>query len=169
MSIQIKANKMIYTNISEFKKQIPSYGRLIGLDVGTKRIGVAISDTHRIISSPLEIIERINIKKDINKLISVMRKHEVIGIIMGLPLKLDGNENDMCQMVKNLSSKLAKEVEIPIFLQDERMSTQSAERVLGEYSLSWLKKTKVEDKVAASFILQASIDQLINYIPDILE
>jgi putative Holliday junction resolvase len=158
---------MIYQNLAEFITSLPSNGRLIGLDIGTKKIGIALTDALKIISSPLEIVSRINLKKDVNKIISIITKHEVVGVVAGYPLRLDGREGDMCPMVNQFISKLSKESSLPIFMQDERMSTQSAERIMNEYSLSWLKKSQIEDKIAASFILQATIDQIANFTSNI--
>jgi len=153
---------MIITHITEFIENIPRTGRLIAFDVGQKKIGVAMSDVLRIIASPHEIYERFNIKKDVNKAHSYIKHNEVNGIIIGLPLGLSGEEGELGETIRTFASKLNKECAVPIYLQDERFTTKQAHKIMSDYSLSWKKKVLVEDKIAASFILQATLDQM-NY------
>lgn len=155
---------MLLLNIPDFVQSLPAKGRLIAFDVGLKKIGVALSDHLRIIASPCEIYPRINIRKDINKALSYIRQHEGVGIILGLPLNLEGQEGEMGDEVKNFATKLAKESDIPLYLQDERFSTKQSAKIMSDYGLSWQKKAKVEDKIAASFILQSAIDQINYYL-----
>jgi putative Holliday junction resolvase len=147
-------------DIESFKNSLPAEGRLLAIDLGMKRIGTAITDTKRIISTPYEVIERVNIKKDINKIVHIINQQEIVGLVMGYPLKLDGTESSLCLTVSSFAKKLLFFKNLPILYQDERMSSVSAGRVMGEYGLSVNTKSKIEDKIAASFILQASLDRM---------
>lgn len=149
-----------FYQVTEFKLGLPAKGRLVCLDLGMKRIGVAVTDTLRIISTPYEILERKNIKKDINKVISILDEFNAVGLVVGYPLKLDNTPSNLCEIVESFVKKILQMKQLPVLLQDERMSSISASRVLSEYGISAQKRVKMEDKIAASFILQSVIDTI---------
>jgi len=148
----------ICDTIYQFINEIGAYGRLIAFDIGTKRIGVALSDPTRTIASPNEVYNRINLKKDVNKAISYIKAFEATGIVVGLPLSLSGKDGDMCETVMAFVRKLAKESSVPIFLQDERFTSKLSQQIMSQYNITKAKKSIVEDKIAASFILQSAIE-----------
>jgi len=150
----------ICETMMQFIENIADKGRLVAFDVGVSKIGVAISDPTRIISSPHDIFIRINLKKDVNKAISYIKAYDVVGVVIGLPLNLKGEDGDSAQVARTFAAKLSKECKRPIFLQDERFTSKQSQKVMGEYGMSKIKKAAVEDKIAASFILQAVIVQL---------
>ena len=121
---------------------------------------MAISDPTRTISSPHDIYLRINLKKDVNKAISYIKAHDVVGVVIGLPLNLKGEDGDAAEVARTFAKKLSKECQRPVFLQDERFTSKQSQKVMGEYGISRAKKAAIEDKIAASFILQAVIDCL---------
>jgi putative Holliday junction resolvase len=149
---------MITIDIKEFFSLVPKTGVLLGLDMGKAKIGIAISDTNRIISSPIDTYQRRNMSKDLGHLGKFCTDNEVEGIIIGLPLELDGSENENCELVRNFANKLNKKTILPILLKDERMSTASATRALSETGMTRKKRESLDDKVAASIILQSVLN-----------
>ncbi len=149
---------MIQQNIQEFKKLLIKGRPLIGLDIGTVRIGIAISDREYIIATPLNVYERRNISQDIGHLGKLASDENACGFVVGLPLGLDGSEGDNCQLIRNFCNKLYKKTALPILLKDERMSTAAATRALAESGMTRKKRQTLDDKVAASYILQGVID-----------
>ncbi len=149
---------MITINTKEFFKNISNSGALMGLDMGKSRIGIAICDANRIISSPMEAYIRRNMSKDLGHLGKYCTDNEIVGIIMGLPLELDGSENENCESVRHFANKLNKKIGLPILLKDERMSTSAATRALSETGMTRKKRQSLDDKVAASIILQSVIE-----------
>lgn len=151
---------MIITTLVEFSVQLPLGQRLLGLDMGTKKIGVALSDTLRIIATPHSTIIRKSFAKDIKAIRAIINEHNVAGLIIGLPIQMDGGEGDSCQMVRGFAAKLEKVLTIPMYFQDERMSTAAVTRTLNETGLTRQKKSALDDKMAASYILQGVLDQM---------
>lgn len=132
--------------------------RILALDVGRVRIGIAMSDLLRTIASPYESYKRININSDIAHIISIINNNEVKNVVVGLPLSMDGSENEQCRSIKWFADKLKESTDIPITFVDERFTTMSANRILLEADVSRLGRKQVVDKVAASFILQNYLD-----------
>ena len=135
---------------------------LVGLDLGTKTIGVAVSDRLKIIASPLSTIKRRGIKKDLLKLQEILNEYQIGGFIMGLPLSLDNSENKQTQLVRNFNNELNGYFKLPSVLWDERFSSDV---VFKEMRKADLSKTKIKSKLdqqSASYILQGYLDRYRN-------
>lgn len=133
-------------------------GRFLGFDVGDKTIGLALSDINRTIATPFQTIYRTQWKKDAEMLFKIIKDYKVVGIIIGLPLNMNGSEGPRCQSVRQFAANLLSFVDIPLCLWDERLSTMAVTRTLLEADLSRLKRKKVVDKMAAAYILQGFLD-----------
>ena len=134
--------------------------RLLGLDLGTKTIGLALSDVSRTIASALSTIERVKFTLDARALLAIAAQHDVAALVIGFPVNLDGTEGPRAQSTRAFVRSLAPLTEIPIVLWDERLSTQAAERTLLEADASRKRRAEVIDKMAAAFILQGCLDRL---------
>ncbi len=135
---------------------------LVGLDLGTKTLGVAVSDRLKIIASPLSTIQRKGIKKDILKLQEILKEYEIGGFIIGLPLSLDNSENKQTQLVRDFNSEINKFFNLPSILWDERFSSDVIFKELRKANMS---KTKIKNKLdqqSASYILQGYLDRYRN-------
>ena len=149
---------MIYKNITEFIEKLEEDRPIIGLDIGTARIGIAVSDTRRVIASPREVYTRRNISKDLGHINKLATDENACAFVLGLPIDLQGNEEDNCLVVRNCAEKLIKKTALPIYLQDERMSTAAVTRSMQKSDMSRKKRQRVDDKLAASYILQIVLD-----------
>ncbi|HEX7074104.1 MAG TPA: Holliday junction resolvase RuvX [Hyphomicrobiaceae bacterium] len=134
--------------------------RLLGLDLGTKTIGVALSDVTRTIASSFETITRTRFKADAARLLDIAAKHDVGGFVLGLPRNLDGSEGPRAQATRAFARNLNRLSPLPILLWDERWSTMAAERMLIEADSSRKRRGEVIDKVAATIILQSALDRM---------
>ncbi len=132
--------------------------RLMGLDVGDKRIGIALSDEGFVIASPKETLERHGNRKDIAHLLDLAQREDVSEILVGMPLSLNGSEGPQAQKVGRFIEALRAETDIPVTTWDERLTTVSAERALLEGDVSRAKRKKTIDRVAAALILQGYLD-----------
>jgi putative Holliday junction resolvase len=139
---------------------LPMRGALLALDLGTKTIGMAVSDTGRAIASPLGTIRRTKFAVDAAELLRLAAGREVAAFVLGLPRNMDGSEGPRCQSSRAFARNLAALTALPIAFQDERLSTVAAERTLIEADASRRRRAEVIDSVAASFILQAALDRL---------
>jgi putative Holliday junction resolvase len=135
-------------------------GRLIGIDAGTKTLGLALSDVTRTIASPLETIIRKKFTTDAARLLALIAEHGVTGLVLGLPRNLDGREGPRAQATRALARNLNKITDVPIFLWDERLTTALAERMLIDADQSRKRRAEVIDKLAATLILQSALDRL---------
>ena len=152
---------MTIVDISELPEVLPTSARLLGLDLGSKSIGLAISDSLFQIASPLETIHRRKFTVDATALKQVIDKRDIGGLILGLPRNMDGSEGPRCQSTRQFAANLLKKFDIPIAFWDERLSTVAVERILiDEADLSRQKRANVIDKMAASYILQGALDRL---------
>ena len=133
---------------------------LLGLDVGTKTIGLALSDTNWIIASAFDTIWRTKFRQDADELLAIARETDVCGLVIGLPLNLDGTEGPRAQSTHAFARNLAALTPLPIAYWDERMSTAAAERVLLAADASRKRRAEVIDKAAAAYILQGALDRL---------
>lgn len=147
---------MIFTDKIDFLNICPS-GRLISLDVGTKTIGIAITDTTRKIITPVETLMRKGNKKDIPILISMFEEKKVQGIIVGLPLSFDEKKTDCSKFIGRFAENLSLSTNLPIFLQDERLSSFEAEDLMLDI-VGFNGTKKVVDKIAASYILESFLN-----------
>ncbi|TYC63281.1 Holliday junction resolvase RuvX [Rhodobacterales bacterium] len=146
--------------LEDFVAAIPAKRRLIGLDLGTKTIGLALSDLGRSIATPMETIKRKKFTLDAEKLLEICARQEVCGIVLGLPLNMDGTEGPRCQATRAFSRNLAQKTDLPITYWDERLSTAAVTRTLLEADSSRAKRAEAVDKMAAAYILQGFLDRL---------
>ena len=147
---------LITTDRSEFRAALPSGGRLIGLDVGTKTVGTALCDAGWSFASPATLIRRTKFTKDKEALIAMIAQQGVRGLVVGLPLNLDGSESPRSQSTRAFARNCADLG--PILLWDERWSTVAVERTMIEQDMSRAKRAERIDNLAAAHILQAAID-----------
>ena len=148
--------------IELLKKKIDSNARLIGLDLGSKRIGVAICDDRRIISTPFKTIDYKNMQYLLDQLTNIIYENNISGIIIGYPINMDGSLGRAAQSVTDKANMISKNLEIDVVLWDERMSTKGAFNISKELDVNVTKREKKIDENAASFILQGAIDYLNN-------
>ena len=148
------------TKPRDFIDQINIVQTLLGLDFGDKTIGIAVSDKSKTIATPITTIKRKGILKDIEKLLSILEEYDVGGIILGLPLSLDGNENERTKKVRKFSQEIKKCKDIKIAFQDERYSSDVIYKELRKSSISRNKIKKKIDQMAASYILQGFLDSI---------
>ena len=151
---------MIYTSKEEFISQIGKGGQLLGVDIGSKTLGLAISDSTLTIATPLKTINRKKFTLDIKILEDILKQNSIAGIVVGLPLGMDGKEGPATQSVRQFVRNFLKEYDYPVIFQDERMSTSAVERTLLDADMSRAKRGEVIDKMAASYILQGFLDGL---------
>lgn len=152
----------VVEDVAEFAALLPRAGALIGLDLGTKTIGVAVSDTGRVIASPLETIRRTRFGADAAALLALAGPRRIAGLVLGLPRNMDGSEGPRAQSTRAFARNLAGLTELPITFWDERLSTVAAERALIEADASRRRRAEVVDHVAAGYILQGLLDRLGN-------
>lgn len=143
-----------------FLALLPAGERLIGIDGGTKTLGLALSDVSRTIASPLETIQRTKFKADMARLVFHTQTHGVCGLVLGLPTNLDGTEGPRAQATRALARNLNGFFTLPVLLWDERLTTAQAERMLIEADTSRKRRSEVIDKLAATLILQGALDRL---------
>ena len=148
--------------LEEFKKKHSDKCRLIGLDLGSKRIGVSICDEKQLIATPLKTINRNSLEELINELKTIINENNIMGIVIGNPLNMDGSSGRSVQSVKDISENIEKNINIPICLWDERLSTVGAFNLSSQLDVNVSKREKKIDENAAAFILQGAIDFLNN-------
>ena len=148
--------------LEEFKKKHSDKCRLIGLDLGSKRIGVSICDEKQLIATPLKTINRNSLKDLIDELRSIINENNIKGIIVGNPLNMDGSSGRSAQSVKDTTENIEKNLDIPICLWDERLSTVGAFNLSSQLDINVSKREKKIDENAAAFILQGALDFLNN-------
>ncbi len=148
--------------IEEFKKKHSYKIRLIGLDLGSKKIGISICDENQSIATPFRIISKTNINDLVNQLKKIIDENNIKGIIIGNPINMDGSLGKSSQSVKDISNNIAKLIDLPICLWDERLSTVGAFNISSQLDVNVTKREKDIDKNAAAFILQGAIDYLNN-------
>lgn len=137
--------------------------RLAGLDVGTRTIGVALSDVMRTLATPLETIKRGKFAPDADRLFALAARYDVGAFIVGLPLAMDGSEGPRCQSVRQFAANLLERQDIALAFQDERLSTAAVERVLiDDLDMTRKRRGEVVDRAAAAYILQGALDRLAN-------
>ncbi|MCH8202493.1 MAG: Holliday junction resolvase RuvX [Proteobacteria bacterium] len=134
--------------------------RLMGLDMGEKTIGIAISDAGRTIATPYKTLRRTKFSRDAEELLALAEERQIGGIVIGLPLNMDGTEGPRCQSVRQFAADLGQQTELPIAFWDERLSTVAVTRTLLEADTSRARRRQVVDKMAAGFILQGALDRL---------
>ena len=152
---------MVFQSLSELIKYLPKKSRLLGLDIGRKTIGLAVSDSDMKIATTVGTIRRSKFTKDVNNLDAIITERQVNGLVLGLPISMDGNEGPACQSVRQFAVNLDNILEIGITFWDERLSTSAVERLLTkEADLSRNRRSEIIDKMAAAYILQGALDSL---------
>jgi putative Holliday junction resolvase len=147
-------------NPAELKPLLAAGTRLLGLDVGTKTIGMALSDTTHLIATPFDTIRRTRFRDDLKRMLDEIARHKVGGIVIGLPLALDGRDSPRTQGVRQFAKNLMAQTALPIAFWDERLSTAAVERGMIEGDLSRRRRAELIDKAAAAYILQGLLDNL---------
>jgi putative holliday junction resolvase len=147
-------------NPSDLRRLIPAGARLLGLDVGTKTIGMALSDTTWLVATPFDTIRRTRFRDDARRLAAEIARHGVGGLVVGLPVSLDGSEGPRAQGVRQVARNLLAEIDLPLAFWDERLSTAAVEREMIAADLSRKRRGEIIDKVAAAYILQGLLDRI---------
>lgn len=147
--------------LEEAAPHFPARGALIGLDLGTKTIGVAASDPDRRLAAGVETIARKAFTADAGRILALAAERRAVGFVLGLPLNMDGSEGPRAQSTRSFARNLAKRTALPIALWDERLSTAAVERELIAADASRAKRAAVIDQHAAAFILQGALDRLL--------
>lgn len=145
---------------SELKAALAPKARLMGLDVGTKTVGLAVSDPGLTIATPLETLRRTKFRADATRLLDLAAQRGVGGLVLGLPINMDGSEGPRCQSIRQFAANLAEHTDLPMALWDERLSTAAVTRTLLEADASRKRRAEVVDKMAAAYILQGLLDRL---------
>ena len=146
--------------IEDLALSLPPKARLIGIDLGSKTIGLAISDVERRIASPLRTLRRGAFATNAETLTAIFSEHDIAGIVLGLPLDLDGRDNPRAQSTRAFGRNLSSRTDLPIVLWDERFSTAVVTRSLIENDVSRARRAQIVDKMAAAYILQGALDRL---------
>ena len=136
------------------------WGPLLGLDIGEKTVGLAVSDGTRLIASPVGTIRRKKWSQDLDQLIDVIADRQIVGLVAGLPINMDGSEGRRAQATRQIARNILKRIDLPMLLWDERLSTQAVERAMLEADMSRAKRAERVDQLAAGYILQGALDAL---------
>ena len=150
----------IHDDFEEFARTLPQMVALVGLDLGTVTLGVAVSDSFLSVATPLETIKRKKFTLDAEALLAIMKTRSIGGIVLGLPLNMDGSEGPRVQSTRAFARNLSRLTDVPITFWDERLSTVAAERALLEADTSRKRRAEVIDHVAAGYILQGALDRI---------
>lgn len=145
----------------EFAAALPPVGGLLGLDLGTKTIGVATSDPDRRIASPVKTLKRGKFTVGLAELRDLINERQTAGLVMGLPINMDGTSGPRAQSSRTFGRNLSRELDLPVLLWDERLSTAAVERELISIDTSRRRRAEVIDAMAANFILQGALDRLL--------
>ena len=151
---------MIFETIAEFLAVLPPNRAICGLDLGDKTIGFAVSDLRRQVATPLLVIRRTKFTEDAARLLALLAERNLAGIVLGLPLNMDGSEGPRVQSTRAFARNLIRLTDLPITYWDERLSTVAAERALLEADTSRKRRSQVIDQVAAGYILQGALDRM---------
>lgn len=146
--------------LAQLKAALPRGARLMGLDVGEKTIGLAVCDPGLMVATPVETLRRGKFTADAQKLGRLVAERQVGGLVVGLPVNMDGSEGPRCQSVRQFAANLLEHLDLPIVFWDERLSTAAVTRTLLEADMSRKRRAEVVDKMAAAYILQGAIDAL---------
>ena len=151
---------MIHDQIEDFAASLPAHRAQMGLDLGDKTVGVAVSDLMGTVATPLETVRRKKFTVDAARLLEIIKDRDIGGIVLGLPRNMDGTEGPRCQKTRAFARNLSRLTELQIGFWDERLSTVAAERALLEADTSRKRRSEVIDHVAASYILQGVLDRM---------
>ncbi|HEY6334737.1 MAG TPA: Holliday junction resolvase RuvX [Alphaproteobacteria bacterium] len=145
-------------SVAELKATLPRGKRLLGLDVGEKTIGLALSDTTLTVASPMATLLRVKFAKDVERIRAIVTEQGVGGFVVGLPINMDGSEGPRCQSVRQFGANLLEKIDLPLIFWDERLSTAAVTRTLLEADMSRKRRRETVDKMAAAYILQGALD-----------
>jgi putative Holliday junction resolvase len=151
---------MAICNPTDLPRALAKGRRLLGLDVGTKTIGMALSDTTLLIATPLDTIRRTRFRDDVKRLRDEIARHDVGGFVVGLPVSLDGSEGPRAQGVRQFAANLLAAIDLPLAFWDERLSTAAVERDMIAADLTRKRRAEIIDRAAAAYILQGLLDRL---------
>jgi len=151
---------MAVIDIVAMKAALAPGGRLFGLDIGSKTIGIAVSDSALKVASPLTVLPRVKFAADMAKLKDLIAERSVGGLVLGLPIGLDGREGPRSQSVRQFAANLLGMIDLPLAFWDERFSTLGAERPMKEAEMSHRRRGELIDKLAAAYILQGALDRI---------
>ena len=151
---------MVVQDKTVFRVALPPSGRVIGVDLGTKTLGLALSDVSRTVASPLLTVDRTRLERDLDRLAALCTEHQVAGLVLGLPVNMDGSEGRRCQATRQFARDLERRLPLPVLLWDERLSTAAVERAMIAADISRKRRGALIDKVAAAYILQGALDAL---------
>jgi putative Holliday junction resolvase len=145
----------------DFPRLVPRSTRLLGLEVGSRPIGLAVSDATWTVATPVRTLARTRLAADLGALLAIVRELEVGGFVVGLPMQMDGREGTRCQSVRQFVRDMVRAIDLPAAFWDERLSTAAVERTLiGEADLSRKRRKQAVDRAAAAWILQGALDAL---------
>ena len=153
-------NETTTVTLEDLAGHLAPRGRLMGIDLGTKTIGLALSDVERRLATPLETIRRVKFTPDVTRLVTLTRQFEIVALVIGLPLNMDGSEGPRVQSVRSFVRAIGPLVAVPIALWDERLSTAAVTRSLIEQDASRAKRASVVDRMAAAYILDGALGRL---------
>ena len=151
---------MLVADPKELRAAVPPGRRIMGLDVGTRTIGLALSDTRLVIASPLETIRRRRFREDTAALFALVERHNVGGLVIGLPLSLGGGDSSRTQSVRQFARNLLALRDMPAALWDERLSTAAVTREMIAHDMTRKRRAEIVDRVAAAYILQGFLDAM---------
>ncbi len=146
--------------LAELRGALAPRQRLLGLDVGEKTIGLAICDSEFKVAAPVDTIRRTKFAADATRLARLIAEREIGGLVIGLPINMDGSEGPRCQSVRQFAANLLQRIELPIAFWDERLSTAAVTRAMLEFDVSRARRARTVDKMAAAYILQGALDAL---------
>lgn len=150
----------VFPSFEDFAAALPAVGALIGIDLGTKTIGLASSDPGRVVASPVETIARKKFTPDAMRLLEVAASRGASGVLLGLPVNMNGTEGPRAQATRAFARSLSTLTDLPIGFWDERLSTAAVERLLISFDTSRKRRDEIVDKLAAAYILQGALDRL---------
>jgi len=151
---------MAIVQLDDLKRLIKPYRRLLGLDLGEKTIGLALSDTLLTVATPLKTLKRGKFTADAKTLTALIAEHDIGGLVVGLPLNMDGSEGPSAQSARSFGRNFSQVSDCPVTFADERLSTAAVTRALLEADASRKRRNEVVDKLAAAYILQGALDKL---------
>ena len=159
--LSVNEPAMPIVSVHDLPARLAPGRRLMGLDVGARTVGLAVSDALRLVATPLTTLRRTRFRTDAEALRWIVDEHEVGGLVVGLPVSMDGTEGPRCQSVRQFAANLAGVIDLPTAFWDERLSTAAVDRLLiQEADMSRRRRAQVVDKMAAAYILQGALDAI---------
>lgn len=149
----------------QLARMLPAKGRIMGLDVGTKTVGIAVSDELRRVATPIELIRRTKFRVDAARMAEIVRERGVVAVVLGLPVNMDGTEGPRCQSIRQFRENLAQfltadGIDLPMMFWDERWSTAAVQRYMIDADMSRKRRAELVDKAAAGYILDGALDAM---------